>query len=289
MLEIFLIDPEEIEDEEVINGTCDKEHIYAVFDEDDIIARGMLYRDGTWEEPQKINEGERGISYLRSAIIVEKNVTADKHIEAQAMLLNALLDQVDEYNNEYTDRDIVLRCFSREENSAEQEFYSEFGLKAKGLMRAMAVDLEEKPKAVCGDMGYNVEKYDFDMEGTESYLDATRVAFGVAESLEELRYRLRYQKASVFVVREKNEILASVSVWKIGDTVKYATENIFTIPSARGRGLAEKVIQKAFEYIVSEGGKEAWLNCSEDNLIALRLYEKLGYRHMYSLVEMCYK
>jgi ribosomal protein S18 acetylase RimI-like enzyme len=78
-----------------------------------------------------------------------------------------------------------------------------------------------------------------------------------------------------------------MSIWNIGDG-RGATENIFTIPSYRRKNIAKEVIVTGLEELKKSGQTIGTLSMAGNNDKAMRLYQKLGYKLMYYMVEVQY-
>ena len=65
-----------------------------------------------------------------------------------------------------------------------------------------------------------------------------------------------------------------------------ATENIFTIPEYRRKKIGMATVAKSLSYLKKNGYKMATLTCVGDNLDAIALYNKMGYRVMGHLLEL---
>ena len=54
--------------------------------------------------------------------------------------------------------------------------------------------------------------------------------------------------------------------------------SVVLIPDARGQGLGGTLVQEAHDRLREAGARRAWLVTTNDNLRALALYQRLGYR-----------
>ena len=63
--------------------------------------------------------------------------------------------------------------------------------------------------------------------------------------------------------------------------VIYILIQLRSLSEYRGRGIASKLIEDAFERAKERGFKQVSLNCEFDNEGAMKLYEKLGFKPSY--------
>lgn len=121
----------------------------------------------------------------------------------------------------------------------------------------------------------------------EAYQTANAAAFSVPNTLNELTYKMREPDSKVFVALHNGAIVASVSVWGLGEH-RASTENVFCAEAYRRLGITTVLMQYAFDYLRNLGYREAVLSVFGDNLPAYGLYRKLCYEIETTTVEMHY-
>ena len=87
---------------------------------------------------------------------------------------------------------------------------------------------------------------------------------------------------NVFVIRENNNIVGVVFT-NVYDIKSDSTKRLFIRGIAidekyRGRGYSKKLMKKAFNWGIENGAIASMLWVEKDNKVAIRLYEKFGYK-----------
>lgn len=100
----------------------------------------------------------------------------------------------------------------------------------------------------------------------------------IRDSIGDLAFKMNGPDVKVFAVMKGREIIASIMIWDCGEK-RAATENIFCIDPYRRKGITAALIEYVCAYLKSEGYEEASLSVYQDNLPAIFLYEKMGYRY----------
>ncbi len=122
----------------------------------------------------------------------------------------------------------------------------------------------------------------------EEYFKTNCSAFGVPDSEEELRFRLRNFDGHVYALTMDSEVIASVTTWDMGDG-RAATENIFCLEEFRRQGLTSAMLCRVLDMLKKDGYKKAVLTCFGNNLPAMSLYRKLGYETSNVMLGMHYR
>lgn len=78
-----------------------------------------------------------------------------------------------------------------------------------------------------------------------------------------------------FLRVESGEVVATISV----SVRLYVLEinHLFVCEKHRGKGVATKLVRKAIRYAEDEGCESVVVNTAENNVVAQKLYEKLGF------------
>lgn len=150
------------------------------------------------------------------------------------------------------------------------EYYNA-GLYISATMLVMELDISN---INFGNVG-NISLYD--TTDLSEYMAANQKGFMVASPIEQIREELINNNSKIYVLREKEKIASSVTVWDYDDdTVE--TENIFTVPKLRGRGYAFCVLSKALADASAEGKKHARLTVYSTDIPAIKMYRKFGFK-----------
>ena len=183
--------------------------------------------------------------------------------------------------------DLYMRLWCRAGDTAYLDFLYENGFVSLMTNNVMEYDLESgEPDA---DPSSRVKELLLDDPAeTEAYFRSNEGAFGVRDSEEELRFRIRNFEGHVYALMEGNEVAASVTVWDMGDG-RAATENIFCHEDHRRQGLTTRLIRAVLDRLKKDGFKKAALTCFGSNLPAMKLYRKLGYETSNVLLGMHYR
>lgn len=128
-------------------------------------------------------------------------------------------------------------------------------------------------KAVCSAEAA-IEKYD--TKDLSEYLEANFKGFGERSSEEQIREELANPHSAIYVIRKRNRIVSSVTMWQIDDET-VAVENIFTIPSYRGRHYASYILNRVLDEALQKGYRRAKLTVYGDDTEAILMYYKLGF------------
>lgn len=81
------------------------------------------------------------------------------------------------------------------------------------------------------------------------------------------------------VWEENNQIVGNLSLIPLnrGGKLVYLIANVAVHPDYRRRGIGRMLTQKALDYLRQHGNDVAWLQVRDDNPVAYRLYQSLGF------------
>jgi ribosomal protein S18 acetylase RimI-like enzyme len=102
-------------------------------------------------------------------------------------------------------------------------------------------------------------------------------------NLEKIAERLKTRGVHYLVALEDGHCLGYVDFEEKSDGAKIL--GLAVLPEARGKGIGTKLLKAALAKAKKIGKKKAFMLASEDNLGALSLYEKLGFRKIGKLAE----
>ncbi|WP_164214355.1 GNAT family N-acetyltransferase [Virgibacillus sp. YIM 98842] len=136
-----------------------------------------------------------------------------------------------------------------------------------------------------------LQKADLDqIELVADLFDKYRVFYKQSSNVEEgkkfIRERMENQQSVIFLAIEKQENLVRplgfVQLYPSYSSVNLAKiwilNDLYVEQSARRRGVATRLMQKAKEFALETGAKELTLETAKDNHQAQQLYELIGYK-----------
>ena len=65
-----------------------------------------------------------------------------------------------------------------------------------------------------------------------------------------------------------------------GDATVLEIQKMYFLPELRGLGFAKKILEKCFEFAQQQGFQSCYLETTQDLWQAIKLYEKLGFKHL---------
>lgn len=267
------------------NGTFLRENAFAAVDENDaLLGVCALSCDGTW---YYLDEERSDIPLYRMQIELCIKEGAQNADLIERELINTAKQRLLEIKKSYPDKKLCLRCWCKESEYNKQQRLLELGFSGHNLIWIMSFDLEHTalPKADIPE-NITIDKLNCTEEGIKAYLAANYLGFdNVQDAQGELRFRLGDERTKIFTAKDKEKIVSSVTVWHISDE-RAATENIFTIPEYRRKRIGIATVASALSYLKENGYKNASLTCVGDNLNAIALYNRIGYKITGHLIEM---
>lgn len=186
------------------------------------------------------------------------------------------------------------RVFAKEEHEAYREFLrEEIGFSENRRMYRM--EAETSVLAGAGSAsGAEAAESNYDAEigltrhlrtvSPEEFAAAAKPCFSDGISLSDIRYHCDFCGGELFVLCEGEEILSGMLVYPTKDCM--ATEFIFTTEERRREGLAKEMIGEVAKVLFGRGCAKVMLHVFEENTVAIRLYESLGYTYAGAHIEM---
>lgn len=247
--------------------------------------------------------GVAALSYGATWYYIDRNVThiSEYHMQLEChiqenypqiqlvkhLLIDTMKKHFATYKEKYPDKNIVMRCWCEDSSLEEMEFLLREEFTAHGITPVLSFDLADEIPSYTIPESISIGIHSFENEGMRQYMTANELGFdNVADSENELWFRLGGD-TKVFVAKDGDKVVSSVSIWSIGDG-RSATENIFTIPEYRHKNIARETIVAALRYLKDLGETQATLTVVGKNLPALTLYLDMGYHLIYNLFEMHY-
>jgi len=96
-------------------------------------------------------------------------------------------------------------------------------------------------------------------------------------SRRQFRYLLLRAKSVFFVIKELDRVVASLILLRRANSSKLRIYSIAVHPDSRGKGVAQSLLNKAVSYAEKTGCRQIHLEVRQDNLPAIKLYEKEGF------------
>lgn len=267
------------------NSTFVRENVFAAVDENDtLLGVCALSCDGTWYYLDK-ERSDIPLYRMQMELCTANDIENKDAVERE--LINAVKQRMIEIKENYPDKKLCIRCWCTEKDYDYQQQLLELGFKGNNLIWIMGFDLENTaiPEAETPE-NITIDMLDCSDDNLKSYLEANYLGFDNVQDAEgELRFRLGDERTWIFTAQEHEKIVSSVTVWHISDE-RAATENIFTIPKYRRKRIGLATVAKSLSYLKDKGYKTATLTCSGDNLNAIALYNRIGYKVIGHLLEM---
>lgn len=271
------------------NGDYTSENIFcAVSDEGDILASAHLAPDQSWELIQDKSKPKDFEFKLQIDLAINEKLIVPQ--DAVEELMNAVIDRAKTIRYQYPDKRVTIRHTISSDDLEEMDFYLSKGFIAKQNHLVMKRDLTEPIPHF--PLPPNIKVINWKMETIEEqekYLRAESAGdpFGICWSLNHLKWSKSGAEWDTFTAFDGNEVVGSVMTWGLGNR-RSATENIFVLPDWRRQGIAKAIITEALVFLKKKGKTEATLGVFGDNKNAIALYQSLGYRMFYTIIEFGY-
>ena len=259
-----------------------EDEFVSVNDEGEIIGAASLFWDGTW---YYLNKKDMNLPLYRMQIDVATSKDAPKNTRRE--LIRTLQEHFKKYTVEYPNRKLCMRCWCVESDKDYMQELLEEGFYVGGVIMVFKYDttrdfeIRKSKENIC------VEELNNDDESIKAYLVANEAGYGTQDSEDEFRFMMMGEDTKVFVAKVDGKIVSSTSIWKIEDG-RWATENVFTIPEYRRKGIGREVLYTALKSIQEQKGEVATLTVVGDNKDAIAMYLSMGYSLMENMMEMHY-
>ena len=102
------------------------------------------------------------------------------------------------------------------------------------------------------------------------------INFNNPYSIDTIKKDLDNDKIKIFVYEKSNQILGYISVYYFLDEANL--QKIVVSESERRKGIASELINYSIEYLKQNNIEKYYLEVNENNLIAIKVYEKLGFK-----------
>lgn len=122
------------------------------------------------------------------------------------------------------------------------------------------IALTESPEAFDGD-------FEKELNPTSEFIDNWKQLV----TTEQVTYFAMLQTKS-------NTLVSLIKICFSDEENMYFLQAFYTLPEFRGNGFGKKLIEHGIEYVKSLGGVKVGLGVSKDQVAAVALYEKLGFK-----------
>jgi GNAT superfamily N-acetyltransferase len=92
--------------------------------------------------------------------------------------------------------------------------------------------------------------------------------------------------ASGFVWLEEGQVVGNVSLRRAASPGGWMVGNVVVHPDRRGRGIGRALMEATVDAVATWGGDWVGLEVHEDNIIALGLYQRMGFEPVGSMLEL---
>lgn len=259
--------------------------IVAVDEDDSVIGVAALSYGGTWYYIES-NVTHIPEYYMQFECHVQENHPDFELVKH--LLIDTLKKHFATYKEKYPDKKIVMRCWCEDSSLEEMEQLLKEQFTAHSITPVLSFDLTGEIPNYTIPESISIGIHSFEDDGMKQYMEANELGFdNVRDSEHELWFRLNGDTTKVFVAKDGDKVVSSVTVWGIGDG-RSATENIFTIPDYRHKNIARETIATSLRYLKELGETQATLSVVGENIPAITLYLGMGYHVFYNLFEMHY-
>lgn len=112
---------------------------------------------------------------------------------------------------------------------------------------------------------------------------APESGFAVADPILDDLYQVYAQpNAQYWVIEDANgRVVGGGGLSPLqGDATILEIQKMYFLPELRGLGVAKKILEKCFEFAQQQGFQSCYLETTQDLWQAIKLYEKLGFKHL---------
>jgi ribosomal protein S18 acetylase RimI-like enzyme len=125
-----------------------------------------------------------------------------------------------------------------------------------------------------------------DVDEIAPLFDAYRSFYGQPPDLPRARAflaeRLAAGDSALFVARDGDRAIGFVQLYPLHSSLhtarSFVLNDLFVLPSERGRGAATRLMDRAAAHAIAEGAVGIELETATDNAAARAVYERLGWR-----------
>ncbi|WP_105614566.1 GNAT family N-acetyltransferase [Vallitalea okinawensis] len=259
----------------------------AVDSDEEILGVGHIEPHETWHLIEKENVSSDFIYRLLLRISLNPKYANSESIKGN--ILKQLIIRAKEIRQQYPDKKIRLFTWIDSTELDEMDFYLAHGFATYSNSLVMKYDLTMDIPDVPQPDGITVKENNMvTEEELQRYYNAASIAFsGVVWSLNYIRWMKCGPEWKNFSAFYGDQLVGNTMTWMI-EPDHSTSEDIFVLPEWRNRGIAKYVITEALKYLKKQGKALATLSVYGDNVTAISLYNSLGYRMHYMMIECGY-
>lgn len=268
------------------NHSYHKEDVFIAEDSKaGVVGVAALFWDGTW---YYLNRENPNIVYYRMQMDIAVLPGYEKEEQVREELITRQKLHFSKYEMKYPDKNLRLRCFIMANQKEEMQRLLKHGFTAYGIVPILAFDLNKDLPAPESMGSVDIGIHTCDEKGIQAYLAANEAGYdGIQDSEDDFRFKLNGEQVKVFAAKDQGRIVSSCTIWKLEEG-HFATENVFTIPEYRRRGIGREMLLTVLRYLKEAGVKKATLTVTGGNKAALEMYRKIGYSLENVMYEMHY-
>ena len=235
-----------------------------------------------------------GAGYLLAApgdrlhLVFKTDIRTETGIDAAEALIDTLIGQFTKLRKKNPALKLCVWC--KESEKAYREFLEYFGFRKEAGMLTMVQSLQALEQT---ETRRTVQASPFEIRMLEltdpsemrEYMRVNAEGFGIPDSEKEMLFRVKHCGAELYGAGNGTELYAAVTTWPVTEA-RAATENVFCAAKHRRQGITSALLLYVHGVLLEKGYKEAVLNVYDDDIPAIRMYEKLGYRTEEKLAEL---
>lgn len=263
-------------------------NIFCAIDADDeILGVGHIEPHETWHLIEKDNVSSDFIYRLLLQISLNPKYKDSERLKVT--LLKQLIVRAKEIRKQYPDMKIRIFTWLDSTELNEIDFFLAQGFAAYNNSLVMKYDLTQNIPDVPHPDGITVKENKMNTEEElQQYHEAASIAFsGVVWSLNYIKWLKCGPEWNNFSAFYGDQLVGNTMTWMIAPD-RSASEDIFVLPEWRNKGIAKYVITETLKYLKKQGKTIATLSVFGDNAPAISLYNSLGYRMFYMMIEFGY-
>ena len=266
------------------DGDVLKEYAHSAYSGERFLGAAFLYQGPSFRVI-----GQRKLPVYHLHMMISTVPGDEMEYAAINRLMDQLISDVEEIRSLYPGNKIVLRAWVQEEEKAALEFFFEKGFSIARVMPEFTYDLSEEVEEPLFPEGMKPEILSMeDAASFEAFVKSSEESFFVANSPEALHFQCTSANGKIYVLRDPDgRVVSGVVRWDI-DQGAAATENIFTVPDHRNKGLAGALLNYVLLELQKEHKEWAVLSVFGEDSNALQFYLKRGFVLSDSRYELWY-
>lgn len=260
-----------------------KEDTFVAIDEHgQILGVVALYGAPSWYYLQKTDRLEEYCMQIKLVL----REACEEAATIRKLLLEKVKKHFESYRKQYQDKKLVLQYFCMKDDQEEMQDALLCGFSTNSTILVLAYDLTKPLPQARQIKDVSIDYQACDEEGIRAYLNANEAGYdGIADSEDELRFNLQGEDTKLITAKVNGEIVSSCTYWKISED-HYATENVFTVPAYRRKGIGRETLLFTLNELKKKKVRLATISVRGNNIRAIKLYMHLGYYLCDHMIEM---